>query len=73
MHGPWDPDQGLRCNPSKLLIDPYALAIDGEFTWDLAVFDYIDDAGVLEKNTADSAAFVPKCVVHGSQMAQLLA
>jgi len=65
VHGPWEPDQGLRCNPSKLLIDPYALAIEGEFTWDLAVFDYIDDAGVLEKNTADSAAFVPKCIVHG--------
>ncbi len=64
VHGPWEPEQGLRCNPSKLLIDPYARAIEGEFTWDLAVFDYINDAGRLEKNTADSAAFVPKCVVH---------
>ncbi len=63
VHGPWEPDQGQRCNPSKLLIDPYARALDHEFTWDLAVFDYVNDGGQLEKNTADSARFVPKSVV----------
>ncbi len=66
VHGPWDPDQGLRCNPSKLLIDPYTRALDGEFAWDLAVFDFVNDNGTLQKNTADSAAFVPKSVVRGS-------
>ncbi len=64
VHGPWDPDQGLRCNPSKLLIDPYARALDGDFAWDLAVFDFVNDNGTLQKNTADSAAFMPKSVVR---------
>lgn len=64
VHGPWDPDAGLRCNPAKLLIDPYARALDGEFAWDLAVFDYVNDGGALQKNPADSAPFMPKCVVH---------
>lgn len=64
VHGAWEPDQGLRCNPAKLLIDPYARALDGEFAWDLAVFDYVDDGGTLEPNSADSAPFIPRCVVH---------
>ncbi len=64
VHGPWEPNEGLRCNPSKLLIDPYARALDGEFVWDLAVLDYINNGGTFGKNTADSARFVPKCVVH---------
>src|SRR6266436_6366373 len=33
VDGPWDPDQGLRCNPNKLLLDPYALAIEGLPDW----------------------------------------
>ena len=40
VHGPWAPDQGLRCNPAKLLLDPYAKAIDGEVDWDPACFSY---------------------------------
>ncbi|MDJ0708868.1 MAG: glycogen debranching protein GlgX [Woeseiaceae bacterium] len=66
VHGPWEPDKGLRCNPAKLLIDPYARELEGEFTWDLAVFDFVSMGRTLEKNAADSAAFVPKCVVHSS-------
>ena len=34
VHGPWDPANGLWCNPAKLLLDPYAKAIDGEVDWD---------------------------------------
>ena len=34
VHGPWDPSAGIRCNPRKLLLDPYAQAIDGEIRWD---------------------------------------
>ncbi|MHB1923159.1 MAG: glycogen debranching enzyme, partial [Acidimicrobiales bacterium] len=34
VHGPDDPAEGNRCNPSKLLIDPYAKAVDGEVRWD---------------------------------------
>ncbi|GAB6987075.1 glycogen debranching protein GlgX [Nocardioides pyridinolyticus] len=40
VHGPWDPGQGLRCNPSKLLLDPYAKATAGEIDWDQALFSY---------------------------------
>ncbi len=40
VHGPWDPDRGLRCNPSKLLLDPYAKATVGEYDWDPSVFSY---------------------------------
>jgi glycogen operon protein len=40
VHGPYDPAAGLRCNPSKLLPDPYAKAIDGVNIWDQALFSY---------------------------------
>ena len=40
VHGPWDPAQGLRCNPSKLLLDPYAKATVGEIDWDQSLFGY---------------------------------
>ncbi|MBZ5740959.1 glycogen debranching protein GlgX [Nocardioides mangrovi] len=40
VHGPWDPAQGLRCNPSKLLLDPYAKATAREIDWDQALFSY---------------------------------
>ena len=32
VHGPWAPQDGHRCNPAKLLLDPYAKAIDGDVT-----------------------------------------
>jgi len=66
VHGPFDPSDGLRCNPAKLLLDPYAREIVGEFTWDPAVFDYTEEQGELRINADDSASFVPKCVVRGS-------
>ncbi|HWJ83585.1 MAG TPA: glycogen debranching protein GlgX [Nocardioides sp.] len=40
VHGPWDPAQGLRCNPAKLLLDPYAKATDGTIDWDQSLFGY---------------------------------
>jgi glycogen operon protein len=61
VHGPYDPEQGLRCNPSKLLLDPYAKAIDGQVDWDPSVFGYDFETG--ERNDADSAAHMPKSVV----------
>ncbi|MGI9002517.1 MAG: glycogen debranching protein GlgX [Pseudonocardia sp.] len=62
MHGPHDPTSGLRCNPNKLLIDPYAKAVDGPVRWDEAVFGYPfgDPEG---RSDTDSAPFVPKSVV----------
>ncbi|MFO8004688.1 glycogen debranching protein GlgX [Thioalkalivibrio sp.] len=63
VHGPWDPDQGHRCNPAKLLLDPYAKAVDGAVAWDEAVFPYHFDDPDGSFNDADSAPFVPKSVV----------
>src|SRR3989454_6816183 len=63
VYGPYDPAEGHRCNPNKLLLDPYAKAIDGDVVWNPAVFPYplggSDD--VMEET--DSAPFVPKSVV----------
>ena len=64
VHGPWDPAAGHRCNPAKLLLDPYAKAIDGQIAWDEAVFPYRFDEGPRARNDADSAPFMPRCVVH---------
>jgi isoamylase len=62
VHGPYDPAGGARCNPNKLLIDPYAKAVDGGVNWDESVFGYKFDAPG-DRNDADSADHVPKSVV----------
>jgi len=63
--GPWDPDQGLRFNPHKLLIDPYAHAVAGDVTVDPAIFGY--ELGTPGKmSTSDSAPYVPRSVVVDS-------
>ncbi|HZD66788.1 MAG TPA: glycogen debranching protein GlgX [Acidimicrobiales bacterium] len=62
VHGPYEPSQGHRCNPAKLLLDPYARAIDGEIRWDQAVFGYRFDRPE-EADEADSAPFMPRSVV----------
>jgi glycogen operon protein len=66
VRGPHDPTKGLRCNPHKLLVDPYAKALDGSlgvtFAWDESLFGYrFDDPDTV--NDDDSAAHVPKAVV----------
>src|SRR5215469_16951008 len=38
VHGPWRPSQGLRCNPDKLLLDPYGKAVHGTLRWRRSVF-----------------------------------
>jgi glycogen operon protein len=53
VHGPFAPERGHRCDPSKLLIDPYARAIEGQVTWHSA----------LGEHGVDSAAYMPRCVV----------
>jgi isoamylase len=67
VHGPYDPAQGLRFNPAKLLLDPYAKAIDGPVDWRAAnTLPYEPDGGDdadLNIDTADDAAAMPKCVV----------
>jgi isoamylase len=64
VHGPWDPARGHRCNPAKLLLDPYAKAFDGQVDWDEAVFPYRFEGGPSVRNDVDSAPYMPKCVVH---------
>jgi isoamylase len=63
VHGPWAPEHGARCNPSKLLIDPYAKAIEGQVDWDRACFPY-NFGDEESRNDDDSAPHVPKSVVH---------
>ncbi|MBU6245279.1 MAG: glycogen debranching protein GlgX [Actinomycetales bacterium] len=62
VHGPWNPAAGQRWNASKLLLDPYARAIDGHLTLHESIFGHVgtDD---LARNDLDSAAYVPRSVV----------
>jgi glycogen operon protein len=63
VHGPWDPNQGYWCNPNKLLLDPYAKAIDGGWTWNESMFPYHFDNPDDSKNDLDNAGYIPKSVV----------
>jgi isoamylase len=63
MHGRYAPHEGLRYNAHKLLIDPYARKLSGDFRWSPAVFDFDLAGDALHLNRLDSAAIVPKCVV----------
>ena len=56
MHGPYDAAAGLRCSPAKLLLDPYAKAIDGRIRWDEALFSF-QFGDTTARNDADSAPF----------------
>ncbi len=62
VHGPSDWSKGQRCNPAKLLLDPYAKAVSGEVKWDPAVFGYQFDHPEVP-NADDSAPFTPRSVV----------
>ncbi|MDP9898864.1 glycogen debranching protein GlgX [Variovorax ginsengisoli] len=69
VHGPYEPLNGHRFNPNKLLMDPYAKAHMGELKWGPELFGYTvghPDAD-LSFDERDSAPFVPKCVVVDSQ------
>jgi isoamylase len=65
VHGPYDPKRGLRFNPHKLLLDPYAKHIDGGIKWSDALFGY-RVGGAREDLTMDrrdDAPGMPKCRV----------
>jgi isoamylase len=62
VHGPYDPKNGLRCNPNKLLFDPYAKATCGDIDWEPALFGY-DFGNPLSRNDEDSAAHMMLGVV----------
>ncbi|MDQ0392975.1 glycogen debranching protein GlgX [Labrys monachus] len=65
VHGAFEPENGHRFNPNKLLIDPYARALHGELEWSSAQFGYLFDAEEkdLSFNEEDSAGGMPKCIV----------
>ena len=69
VHGPYDPANGHRFNPNKLLMDPYAKAHVGELVWCDELFGYTvgHEDGDLSFDERDSAPFVPKCVVVDSR------
>jgi isoamylase len=67
VHGPYDPENGKRFNETKLLIDPYAKAIEGAVNWDAAnTLPYVpsmDEDSDLHMDDEDSADAIPKCIV----------
>jgi isoamylase len=63
VHGPWAPEHGLWCNPAKLLLDPYAKAVEGLWDWNEAVFPYLFNRPEDSRNDLDSAPYVPKSVI----------
>jgi isoamylase len=67
VHGPYSPEQGQRFNPAKLLIDPYAKAIEGPVEYARAnTLPYVPDGSAdadLRIDDSDSSAAIPKCVV----------
>ncbi|MFJ4833329.1 glycogen debranching protein GlgX [Streptomyces sp. NPDC088747] len=68
VHGRWDPWTGARWNPAKLLLDPYARAVDGDFTLPPEVYGHVRDwpqqhVADTVRDDRDSAPYVPKGVV----------
>ena len=72
VYGPWNPDQGLRFNAAKLLLDPYAHQLDGEVQYVPEIYSYVSADGlgngdVNVRDDRDSAGKVPYSVVTGHQ------
>ncbi len=65
VHGPYDPQNGHRFNPNKLLMDPYAKAISGVIDWhpSLFAYDFDSDQADLSYSELDSAPYIPKSVI----------
>src|SRR5271163_1585717 len=64
VHGPYEPENGHRFNPNKLLLDPYAKAHIGALQWDPSLFGYKMETGDdTTFDERDSAPFMPKCIV----------
>jgi isoamylase len=65
VHGPYEPERGLRFNPAKLLLDPYAKSIAGIIDWNDALYGYtIGHRDMdLSRDDRDSSPYLPKCVV----------
>ncbi len=69
VHGPWSPHEGHRHNANKLLLDPYARALEGTVSWGSEVYGHQVDGqwhgDGLRQDDRDSAAYVPRSVVLG--------
>ena len=63
VHGPWDPYRSARWNATKLLLDPYARAVDGDYVLADPVFGHQRDRDDTVRDTRDSAPYVPRSVV----------
>src|ERR671925_250963 len=63
VYGPFAPQKGHRFNPHKLLMDPYAKAIEGDVSWGHEVFPYTPGADDLRFSEEDSSHHVPKAIV----------
>ena len=68
IHGPYDPAAGLRFNPNKLVLDPYARALSGSLRWSPEVFgfDVQSPDDLARPSASDSAPFVQKAIVQGA-------
>ena len=67
VHGPFDPDNGHRFNPNKIVLDPYAKAIGRDVRWDDSLFGYTIGKDDLSFDTRDNAAFCPLGSVLGDR------
>lgn len=64
VHGPWDPARGHRCNPSKLLMDPYAKGVSGELRYHPAIYGHVyGESPHGAPDGRDSSPFVPRSTV----------
>ncbi|GAA3768749.1 glycogen debranching protein GlgX [Terriglobus aquaticus] len=64
VEGPWDPANGMRFNSNKLLVDPYAKAIEGQVDWKKPIFAYdVASGDEMKFDPQNSADGVPKSVV----------
>ena len=67
VHGDYQPARGLRCNPAKLLIDPYARLLHGDVQWHASLSGFAGAETEDIPSTDDSAPYVPKAVVVGDE------
>ena len=65
MHGPYEPAPGHRCNPAKLLLDPYAKAVDGQIDGDESLFSYrFDDPASAQRGRLARAHTMISVVIN---------
>jgi isoamylase len=64
VHGPWEPARGLRCNPAKLLVDPYARELTGDPLWHPSFVGHAESTDAA--SAVDSGPHAPKSVITSS-------